>query len=66
MSLRGIINGKLDALPRFSDMLTLSQPGGADYAHPLALPHQKMFRDYAPDKDSPGRQLAATCFPTLR
>ena len=37
---RGVINGKADkaaALPKFSDTLTLSQPGGADYAHPLAL-----------------------------
>ena len=24
-------------------MLTLSQSGGADYAHPLALPHLKFF-----------------------
>ena len=38
--LRGVINvkaGKAAALRKFSDMLTLSQPGGADYAHPLAL-----------------------------
>ena len=37
-TLRGVINGKADkaaALPKFSDMLTLSQSGGADYAHPL-------------------------------
>ena len=37
---RGVINGKAGkaaALPKFSDMLTLSQPGGADYAHPLTL-----------------------------
>ena len=34
---RGVINGKAAALPKFSDTLTLSQPGGADYAHPLAL-----------------------------
>jgi hypothetical protein len=26
------------ALTKFSDMLTLAQPEGADYAHPLALP----------------------------
>ena len=43
-TLRGVINGKADkaaALPKFSDMLTLYQPGGPDYAHiahPLALP----------------------------
>lgn len=33
------------ALSKFSDTLTLSQPGpeeGADYAHPLALPHLKI------------------------
>ena len=35
-------------LPKFSDMLTLSQSGGADYAQPLALPHLDVFRDYAP------------------
>ena len=37
---RGVINGKTGkavAIPKFSDMLTLSQTGGADYAHPLAL-----------------------------
>ena len=37
---RGVINskaGKAAALPDFSCMLTLSPPGGADYAHPLAL-----------------------------
>ena len=37
-TLRGVINGKADkaaALPKFSDLLTLSQSGGADYAHPL-------------------------------
>ena len=30
--------------------LTLSQPGGADYGHPLALPRLKKFCKYAPDK----------------
>jgi hypothetical protein len=35
--------------PKFSDTLTLSQPGGADYAYPLALPHLNKFCDYAPD-----------------
>ena len=37
---RGAINskaGKADALPKFSDTLTLSQPGGTDCAHPLAM-----------------------------
>ena len=33
----------LAALPKFSDMLTLSQLGGADYAQPLALTHLKIF-----------------------
>ena len=49
---RGVINGeagKAAALPKFSDKLTLSQSRGADYAQPLALPHLKFFRDYAPD-----------------
>ena len=39
-SYRGVIDGKADkaaALPKFSDTVTLSQPRGADYAHPLAL-----------------------------
>ena len=39
-----VINGKAGkaaTLPEFSDTLTLSQPGGANYAHPLALPHKK-------------------------
>jgi hypothetical protein len=35
------------ALPTFSDTLTLSKAGGAKYAHPLALPCLKKFRDYA-------------------
>ena len=41
MMIRGVINGKAGkaaALPKFSDTLTLLQPRGADYAHPLALP----------------------------
>ena len=35
-----LVKAKAAALPKFSDTLTLSQPrgGGADYAHPLALP----------------------------
>ena len=40
--IRGVIigeAGKADALPKFSDMLTLSQSRGTDYAHPLALQH---------------------------
>ena len=40
LDFRGVINGKAGkaaTLPKFSDALTLSQPGGADYAHPLAL-----------------------------
>ena len=44
MSNRGVINdkaGKAAALSKFSDTLTLSQPRGTDYAHPLALPHLK-------------------------
>ena len=41
--------GKAAALPKFSDTLTLSQPEGADYAHPLALPCLKKIRNYAPD-----------------
>ena len=47
----GVINGKAGkaaALPKSSDMLTLSQPGGADYAHPLALPCLRKFCNYAP------------------
>ena len=39
---RGVINDKAAALPKFSDMLTLSQPGVvADFAYPLALPSFK-------------------------
>ena len=52
---RGIINGmtgKAATLPKFSDMLNLSRPGGADYSHPLALPHllphRLPHRGYAP------------------
>ena len=40
--IRGVIigeAGKADVLPKFSDMLTLSQSRGTDYAHPLALQH---------------------------
>ena len=41
---------QLPYLPKFSDRLTLSQPGGeADYAHPLSLPQLKNFRDYTPE-----------------
>ena len=39
---QGVINGKEGkeaALLKFSDTLTLCQSGGADYAHPWALPH---------------------------
>ena len=39
--------GNAAASPKFSDMLTLSQSGGADYAHPLALPRPNFFLDYA-------------------
>jgi hypothetical protein len=48
---RGVINGKAGkaaVLPKFSSKLTLFQPVGADYTHPLALPHIKNFRDYDP------------------
>ena len=51
--LRVVINGKAGkaaALHKISDMVTLSQSGGADYVQPLALPHLKFFRDYAPDR----------------
>ena len=34
---------KAVALPKFSDTLTLSQLGEADYAQPLALPHLIFF-----------------------
>ena len=37
---RGVINGKAGkaaALPKFSDMLTLCQSGGADYAQPFGF-----------------------------
>ena len=43
---RGVINGeagKAAALPQFSDALTLSESERADYAQPLALPHQFFF-----------------------
>ena len=49
---RDVINGKADkaaALPKFSDTINLSQPWGADYTQPLALPHLKNVSDYAPD-----------------
>ena len=38
---RGVVNGQSGqaaALPKSSDMLTLSQPRGTEYAHPLAAP----------------------------
>jgi hypothetical protein len=45
---RGVINGKAaKAAALFSDTLTLSQPKGADYAQPLALPRLKKFLDNA-------------------
>ena len=49
----GLILGRfrLAALPKFSDTLTLSQPGGTDYADPLALLAEKKIPDYAPDVD---------------
>ena len=46
---RGVINdkaGKAAALPKFSDILTLSQPRGGKLC--FACPNK--FRDYAPDK----------------
>ena len=45
-STRGVIYGKAGKaapLPKFSDTLTLSQSGGADYAQQLDLPHLKKF-----------------------
>jgi hypothetical protein len=36
------------ALPKFSDKLTLSQSGVVDYAQQLALHHLENFPDYAP------------------
>ena len=41
--------GQAAALPKSSNMSTLSQPKGADYAHPMAFPCPKKFCDYAPD-----------------
>ena len=46
MDFRGVNNGKAGkaaALPKYLDTLTLSQPRGAYYAQPLALPHLKTF-----------------------
>ena len=46
LAVRGVINGKAGeaaALPKFSDMLTLSQLRGADYAQLLALPRLNFF-----------------------
>ena len=43
-----IRQAKAAAFPKFSDTLILSQPG----AHPLALPHLKIFRDYVPRLES--------------
>jgi hypothetical protein len=43
---KGVINGKAGkatALPKFSNVLILSQSKGADYTQPLALPHLKLF-----------------------
>ena len=54
--IRGVINGKAAALPKFLGTLTLSQPGMADYVHPLALPHQKIFCDYTPAYGAYGPQ----------
>ena len=51
MIYRGVINGKAGktaALPKFSDTLTLSQSRGQIISQPLALPHLKSLRDYAP------------------
>ena len=51
--LRVVINGKAGkaaALHKISDMVTLSQSEGVNYVQPLALPHLKCFRDYAPDR----------------
>ena len=54
---RGVINGKAGkavAIPKNSDTLTLSLiggAGGASYAHLLALPCLKKFRDYAPQSN---------------
>ena len=56
---RGVINGKA-GIPKFSDTLTLSQPGEADYAHSLALPHLKFFLDYIPVRSNGGPMW--TCY----
>ena len=48
----GVINGKVDkaaALPKFSDTLTLSQPGvGGRLCLPIGAACLKTFPDYAP------------------
>ena len=36
-SLRGVINGKAAALPKFSDTLTLSQQGGVILCPPIGV-----------------------------
>ena len=53
--IRGVINGKAGkagkaaAVPKFSDTLTLSQPGGGGRLRPLiGFASPKFFRDYAP------------------
>ena len=54
---RGIINGKAGkaaALPKFSDMLTLSQPGGAYYAHTLGLLAPEHSQSGGPSKSEIG------------
>ena len=45
MTSRGVISGKAGmaaALSKFSNMVTLSQPEGANYDHPLALIAEKI------------------------
>ena len=47
-NIRGVVNGKAGkaaTLPKFLDMLTLSQSGGgADYTHPLAIDMKTIAR----------------------
>ena len=50
MKIRGVINGKAGkaaALPKFSNMLTLFQPG---LPNTLALPHLNFCHDYDPEE----------------
>ena len=50
--------GATTVAPKFSDALTLFQPGGADSALPLQRSHHKFPHGYVSDYDNQSNQIS--------